>query len=325
MKDRLCDKPAKANNSRETSLNTKDFLDYLSARGCSENTLKAYAGDLGNFEQFLKAKQLRCTSVTPKILQQYVHQISQPEPISGKKLSPSTIWRRLASISSFYEWLRLQRNGKLHNPVKAIGRPRLRRGSPQAIDEAQLQTLLAQVSDLRDRAIIALLVGSGLRLSELFQLNRDTITVEQKQLADGQVRVLGIGTVIGKGNKERIFLIDRPTLEVVVQYLRTRSDAYPPLFVSNRRQRLSRREIQHIFKKWCRRLNLPAYKVHQTRHSYAERLANAGIPSIVLKELMGHASFSTTQGYFRIKRPRLTAEYFAAMELLAPPLTSSSK
>jgi integrase/recombinase XerC len=301
-------------------MDTKDFMDYLLARGCSENTLKAYAGDLANFERFIRAKKLRCTSVTPKILQEYVREISLPDPGTGEKLAPSTIWRRLASISSFYEWLRMQRNWKLHNPVKAVGRPRLRRGIPKAIDDGQVEVLLSQISDLRDRALIGLFFSSGLRLSEVFQLNRDTIRVEQKKTADGELRILGIGNVIGKGDKERSFLVDKPTLEIISDYLRTRKDGEKALFISNRRRRLSRREMQHIFTKWCAKLNLPNYHLHQTRHSYAERLANAGIPSIVLKELMGHASFSTTQGYFRIKRQRLTSEYFAAMELINPPV-----
>jgi integrase/recombinase XerC len=299
-------------------LETKDFLDYLLARGCSNNTIKAYAGDLENFATFITEKKLRCTSVTPRIVQEYVNQISLPDPATGAKLSPATVWRRLASISSFYEWLRMQRNGKFHNPVQAIARPRVRRGSPKAIDDRQIQILLQQVTVPRDRAFIALLISSGLRLSELHQLNRDTIRVEKKQLSDGQIRVLGVGSVIGKGGKERIFLVDRPTLETIGTYLRSRRDTVDALFVSNRRQRLSRREIQHIFSKWCRKLNLPSYHVHQCRHSACERLANAGIPSIVLKELMGHASFTTTQGYFRIKRQRLAAEYFAAMELINP-------
>ena len=299
-------------------MNTSDFLDYLLARGCSENTIKAYRGDLDNFETFVKVRQLRCTSVTPKILQDYVNQISLPDPTTGTKLSPATVWRRLASISSFYEWLRMQRNGKLHNPVKAIARPRLRRGTSKAIDDRQIEILLEQVTNARDKAFIFLFITSGLRLSELFQLNRDSIRVEKKQLPDGQFRVLGLATVTGKGNKERLVLVDRPTLEVIGAYLRSRRDDIDALFISNRRQRLSRREMQHIFRKWCRRLSLPDYHIHQLRHSYAERLANAGIRSIVLKELMGHASFNTTQGYFRIKRQRLAAEYFAAMELINP-------
>jgi site-specific recombinase XerD len=299
-------------------MDIKGFLDYLLARGCSSNTLAAYAGDLAQFETFLKERKLRCTSVKPKLVQEYVNLISRPDPAAGTKLAPATVWRRLASLSTFYEWLRIQRDGKQHNPVKAVARPRLRRGSPKAIDETQLGILLEQVTDLSDKAIFSLLVASGLRLSELYQLNRDTITVERKQLPDGQTRVLGVGVVVGKGDKERTFLIDSRTLEIVVQYLRSRRDSCPALFVSNRRQRLSRREIQHIFKKWCRRLNLPDYHVHQTRHSYAQVLASAGIPSIVLKELMGHASFDTTQGYFRIKRQRLATEYFAAMELVNP-------
>ena len=141
-----------------------------------------------------------------------------------------------------------------------------------------------------------LFVTSGLRLAELHQLNRDSINVERKEQSDGSIRVLGSGSVIGKGNKERVFLTDFPTLQVLGDYLRTRHDTCNALFISNRRIRLSRREIQYVLERWCKRLALPPFFCHALRHTYATRLANAGLPSITLKDLMGHASFDTTQG-----------------------------
>lgn len=286
----------------------EDFLTYLSARNLSPNTIAAYRSDLLQFQEFLRRTGTRITGVTPKLIQSYMNELT------GKANSARTVWRKLASISSFYQFLRVQSDGRVRNPVSLVLRPKFRRQNPSPIEDRQLAQLLDSITDIRDRALILLFLSSGLRLAELLQLNRDSIQVERKKEADGRERVIGVGTVIGKGNKQRTFLTDVDTLAALAAYLRTRRDSCPALFISNRRDRLSRRETQHILEKWCKRAGLPRFHVHSMRHSYATRLANAGIPAIILKELMGHASFETTQGYFRIKRQRLAAEYFAAME-----------
>jgi site-specific recombinase XerC len=301
----------------EPPMNVNDFLNYISARGFSPNTIRAYRADLKQFETFLRLRNIRVTAVHPKLIQEYANRLALPSG-DGQAPSAATVWRKLASISSYFEYLRVQSNGKINNPVDGVARPRLRRGVPKGIDEGELQRIISSISNVRDRAVVLLFVSSGLRLAELHQLNRDSITVERKQIPDGSTRVLGMGTVVGKGGKQRMFLLDAAALETLGEYLRTRHDNCAALFTSNRGLRLSCREIQYIFTKACERLGLPRLHIHQLRHSYAERLANAGIPSIVLKELMGHASFSTTQGYFRIKRQKLATEYFAAMELVTP-------
>ncbi|HZQ25295.1 MAG TPA: tyrosine-type recombinase/integrase [Terriglobales bacterium] len=292
----------------------KEFVEYLTARGCSGNTVSAYRTDLQQFEMFLRDHRVRCTAVQPRHIQEFSQYLIEAR--GGHPLAPATIWRKLASVSSYYEFIRYRSNGKINNPVPGVPRPRRRRSQPNAIDEAAIQQVLAGISNVRDRAMVCVFLASGLRLAELHGLNRDSISVERKPMPDGSIRVLGVGSVIGKGNKQRLFLVDLGALDVLTQYLRTRHDACPALFISNRGQRISRREIQHIFSMACEHVGLPRHHVHQLRHAYAERLANAGIPAIVLKDLMGHASFNTTQGYFRIKRQRLTSEYFAAMELV---------
>ncbi len=295
-------------------MNTKEFLDYIAARGYSANTVNAYKSDLSDFEAFLRERHVRATAARPQLIQEYVRELGSRT--DAEKLSPSTIWRKLATLSSYYEFLRVQTDGRVRNPVRAVARPRRRRADPKGIEDEPLERLLSGIANLRDKAIITLIVTTGLRLAELHQLNRDSINVERKQQPDGSVRVLGSGSVIGKGNKERAFLTDLPTLQVLGDYLRTRQDSCNALFISNRGMRVSRREIQYILERWCKRLGLPPVHIHSLRHTYATRLANAGLPSITLKDLMGHASFNTTQGYFKIKRQKLSADYFAAMELI---------
>jgi integrase/recombinase XerC len=205
-------------------------------------------------------------------------------------------------------------NGKIGNPVQLVKRPRRLRGQPKNIPADTWAALMEGVDSLRDRAIMSLLVSSGFRLSELQNLDRDTIHVKRQEPPDG-IRVLGLGTTIGKGGKVRIFLVDEATLEILAEYLADRGDDNKcPLFLSNRGVRIGKRNLQNILERWCKRLGLNRLHIHMTRHTYAQSLADSGISSIVLKELMGHSSFTTNQQYFQVNRHQLSASYFAAME-----------
>lgn len=289
------------------------FLTSLENRGCSPETIRAYRTDLKLFEIFLRAKKLRTTQVKPKLIEEFCRTAA-----GGSNASPGTRARRLATLSSYYQYLRANSNDHIKNPVSLVRRPRLGPSSPKAIGVEAVATLLSVIDNVRDRALLQLLVASGLRLSEAFQLNRDSISVEQETLPTGETRTLGTGQVLGKGRKERIFLVDLPTLEALTAYLSERTDTNPALFISSRGKRLSRRSIEDILHRWCKRAGMKPLRLHSTRHEFATRLANSGMPSIVLKELMGHNSFSTTQKYFRINRSTMAQQYFAAMQLCNP-------
>jgi site-specific recombinase XerD len=248
-------------------MNIDELLEYLTARNFSPNTIAACGSDLTQFAAFLRSSGTRVTTVTPKLIQTYINQLNTG--IEGEKPATATVWRKLASISSYYQFLRHQSDGKIRNPVTLVLRPKRRRGNPQAIEDSQLDRLLGSITSPRDYALIMLFLSSGLRLSELHQLNRDSIAVGKKPQADGSVRVIGSGSVLGKGNKQRTFLTDADTLTALGAYLRTRHDTCPALFISNRGQCLSRREIQHVLANWCERAGLPKYHIHALRHSYA--------------------------------------------------------
>jgi site-specific recombinase XerC len=128
----------------------------------------------------------------------------------------------------------------------------------------------------------------------------------------------GSGEVIGKGSKLRRFYVGTETIPIYAQYLTTRTDDHPALFLSERKGRLSARAIQFTLSAWCRKLGIPHIHPHQLRHSYATRLANAGINEMQLKDLMGHADFNTTLGYFKIREERIATGYFSAMEVYRP-------
>jgi site-specific recombinase XerC len=114
----------------------------------------------------------------------------------------------------------------------------------------------------------------------------------------------------------RKFFVDDQTILTYAEYLASRTDDNPALFLSERKQRMSIRAMQYTLAAWCKRLGLPHINVHRLRHSYATTLANAQINSMVLKELMGHSSFSTTQRYFKLSDTTLARGYHSAMEYL---------
>jgi site-specific recombinase XerC len=295
------------------------FLDHLrDERNCSPATIRAYKNDLQIFAQFAKDHGVRrANQIDHGAICEFIRSMKEsPNGRSGTPgLSDATIGRRLAVISSFLEYQRVATSPKLQNPIKRLRRKGKKNDDCKAVDEAVLDKLLSGISVLRDRVLIALFLASGLRLSELCQLNRDSIAFEMRVDSTGQQRFMGSGEVIGKGGKKRRFFVDGDTLKVYAGYLSTRADTLPPLFLSERKRRISPRAIQFMLSTWCKRLGLPPLHPHQLRHSFATKLANADIDSTHLRELMGHSSFATTLRYFRLHEQTLAAGYFSAMEL----------
>jgi site-specific recombinase XerD len=295
------------------------FLNHLSVnRKLSPETIKAYRADLVRFATFLTERGLRINQVTPTTMAEYILHMQQAEnPRFGRTgLSGVTINRRITAVRRYYEYLRATSNPKLKNPTVIIRHPRPRNDDPKAVDDQSLDTLLAGIDSIRDRTLFALFVATGLRLSEMWQLNRDSISIEIFTDELGRERRLGTGEVIGKRSKKRRFFFDGPTIDVVAAYLTTRIDANAALFLSERRKRMSRRAMQERLAYWTKKMGLPHAHPHQLRHSYATRLANANIDTNILKDLMGHDDLGTTNRYIHLHDQTLARGYFSAMEFL---------
>lgn len=126
--------------------------------------------------------------------------------------------------------------------------------------------------------------------------------------------MFGTGNVIGKKAKERAFFFSHEAIDAIREYLGTRTDDHPALFLSERKQRLSRPAIQDLVASWCRKLGIRPIHAHQFRHAFATRLANAHIDEMMLRDMMGHSDFQTTTNYFTLSDETRAREYFAAME-----------
>ena len=285
------------------------FATICLAQG-SPHTAKAYTSDLLQYGAFLRSHVVADADVfSPRIANQYA-QLLRDE---GKK--NATISRMLATLSSYCDYLRCEVAESLVNPFHKMPIRRTLQGNiePKPIDPVLLELLLGGIDDLRDRAMFRMFLSSGLRVSEMWSLNRDSISIIED--VDGSKRtIVGVGEVLGKGGKKRKFYVDQDALIVFAEYVTSRKDASAALFISERGTRLSIRGIQYRLEYWCKRFGAPHLNVHRLRHSFATELANNGIDPTVLRNLMGHSSFITTMRYFRLRDKTVRRRYFAAMQ-----------
>jgi len=296
------------------------FLETLKLqRGCTEQTIRAYRSDLGMFAMYMRDRGLsRITQVTNDVINGYIGQMQEKENprFSRTGLSQASIGRRLAAVSSYLEYVRGTSNANIRNPIREVKRRWKKNTAPKPVDQETLDRLMEGITNLRDRTLFTLFLCTGLRISEMCQLNRDSIVVQVKADQYGRETILGSGEVIGKGRKPRRFYVDDQSLEIYFEYLTGRTDDNPALFLSERKQRLSVRAVQYTLDAWCRKLGLGHINVHRLRHSYATKLANAGMDLLHLKDLLGHDNASTTHNYFRLTDNTLAVGYFSAMEFL---------
>lgn len=293
------------------------FMAYIEARTQSRNTLRAYRSSLERFAAYLDQEKLSADQVRRQTISGYINVMQRNRGRTREgQLSAATINRHLSVISQYYRWLQGEEEGRISNPVSLIHRPKVRNKKPRAVEEPILQALNKGIGSYRDKALILVLLYSGLRIDELRRLNRDSISAIRHVRRNGMIEFFGIGEVLGKGNKKRGFIVGPAGMKALKEYLiNSRSaDSLKPLFISSRKSRLSCRSMQHILGKWCQRLGLPHSHPHQLRHSFATRNVNAGMSLVVLQELLGHESLETLQRYYKIHGTRIKQEFFAAME-----------
>lgn len=299
-------------------MNYENFLEHLEAvKNYSPATVRAYRNDLKLIMDHLRENGIkRPRQINQRVIAELVGWMrSNPNGrVGATGLADSTIARRLAALSSFLDYIQATDDPGLQNPIKSLPHRWVKNREPKPVDDLTIDFLLNSIDNLRDKTLFFLLLATGLRVSEVQQLNRDTITFEPRVDKEGKVYATGSGEVIGKGRKTRRFYLRGFAVELLAEYLDKRSDDHPALFISERRQRMSVRAIQERLSTWCKKLGFSHINVHRLRHTYATRLANADIDSMVLKTLMGHASFNTTQQYFKLTDKTLSRGYFSAME-----------
>lgn len=270
----------------------------LVERGLASNTISAYRSDLLAYSCFLRARQLGLLTVRRADIMEYLAQ----RVVDGS--STRSAARLLSALRRFYAWC-LQENLLTENPTALIRSPAMGRPLPKVLTESEVQALLqapATGTDLglRDRAMLELLYGCGLRVSELVGL-----TVTQVSLQQGVLRVWG------KGNKERLIPMGDVSVDWLQRYLKS---ARPSLirgnsdvmFLSSRGAGMTRQAFWHRIRSHGLAAGITMnLSPHVLRHAFATHLVNHDADLRVVQLLLGHSSLSTTQIYTHVAQERL--------------------
>jgi len=285
----------------------QDFLTHLAReRHFSPHTVEAYRIDLLQFCDHLSGQMGRVPS-PPEVDRGAVRGFLGHLARAGFK--KRSVARKLTALRSLFG--HLSRQGAVPNdPTAGIRSPKLERRLPRFLDEEEARTAVEMpypedAAGSRDRAILELFYGGGVRLSELSGLDLGGVDVET-----------GTARVLGKGDKERIVPVGRKAAEALRLYLERRPDLIPPgvdderaLFLNRRGRRLTDRGIQGIVSRRLLRATGRRLSPHALRHTFATHLLNAGADLNAVKELLGHVSLSTTQVYTHVSVEHLKKVY----------------
>jgi len=277
------------------------FLTYLTTeRQVSPRTAEAYRGDLLRMAGFLRSlKRSAASDVRPVDLEKYITKLRT------EGLQSSTVARHGASIRSFYSYL--EETGLVReNPARHLEAPRLWKRVPRTLGRDEVVELLESPDTgtplgLRDRAMLEMMYGTGMRVSELVGLRLDEIDLDE---ATALVR--------GKGGKQRLLPLGRQAKSWLKKYLMKgrvavrNSSACKEVFVNNRGSILTRMGFWKILKKYALAKGVSARVTpHVLRHSFATHLLEGGADLRTVQELLGHSSIRTTQIYTEVEREYL--------------------
>ncbi len=305
--------PGKPEN-RRTNACLNAYIDFVrSEKSLSINTQMAYQRDLLSFVNWQQEKSRTTTS--RQDLQQYIGHLRQ----KGQKTS--SIIRAIASLRGWFAWQKT--TGRVaEDPLEAMHNPVRAKKLPAVLSKEEVEKMIASAPNCRDKLIVELLYGAGLRVSELVGLDVKDVNLSQRC-----VRCLG------KGSKERIVPIGRQALDSLQEYLESMkepkeesADGQPsakstqhvkqfkqvirPLFRDRAGNRLSRLVVWQVVKRLAKKAGVEkSLSPHTLRHSFATHLIENGADLRSVQELLGHANIVTTQLYTHVSRAHLRKAY----------------
>ncbi len=293
------------------------FLDYsITILNKSPNTIKEYNYDLAMFLKFIMLhfnlasskdfKDINISNLSLDVIKKIelndIHAFLAYLTTTYHSKA-ATRARKVSSIRVFFNYLSQKANLIDKNPAQNLETPKIEKRMPKYLTLDDSKKLLSVTSDEernkeRDYAIITLFLNCGLRLSELIGININDISFDDAKM-----------TVIGKGNKERTIYLNKACLQAINSYLEVRPkigikpSSIKALFLSERKERISKRTVQYVVDKELRRAGLDTkkYSTHKLRHTAATLMYQYGNVDIrALQELLGHESISTTEIYTHV-------------------------
>lgn len=295
---------------------TEEFLSWLAVeKGRSSNTLLAYRRDLSAYGRFLTDGRIEAAEVTEGVVESYLGFLRT----AGR--APSSVARALAAVRGYHRFMAVEAGAgsTTEDPAAAVDGPRVPSGLPKALSEDDVNSLLAAVTGddpraRRNRAMLEVLYGCGLRASELVGLSLVDLDLDS-----------GLLRAFGKGSKERVVPVGRLARQALTAWLgpggrpelaparwARRGDA-EAVFLNIRGGRLSRQGAWAVVRQYSQRAGLVgSLSPHVLRHSCATHMLDHGADIRVVQELLGHSSISTTQVYTRVSNERLKRVYESA-------------
>lgn len=290
----------------------EDYLFELSTiYGRSENTIMSYRRDLRMFQRYLAEHKISFKELTAQDISSLLAEIS----VNHSRASQA---RLLSSVRGFYDFL-FQNEIIGSNILSHYDSMKVPLRLPKALSTDQVSALINSIPgnseiDLRDAAVIEILYGTGMRISELVNLSMNDLLLEDQLIS-----------VIGKGNKQRLVPVGRYAYQSLVSWLgsegrmkilgksRRSRDSLDAVFINMRGNRLSRQGAWFILKERANRVGLgDKLSPHVLRHSCATHMLDNGADIRVVQELLGHVSIATTQIYTKVSSERIRSVYFSA-------------
>lgn len=283
----------------------EEFIHYLAVeRGLADNTLDSYNRDLNQFLGFLEKEKVKdVQKATRNMVMSYLLFLQK------RGRATATVSRHLAALKSFYHFL-LREKYIEKDPTANLESPKLEKKLPRVLAVNEVEMLLNQPkgsepAELRDKAMLELLYATGIRVTELIQLDVNHINIDM-----GYIRCFG------KGSKERIVPVGSFARRCVDEYLHKgrvkliKNKAEQALFVNQHGRRLTRQGFWKIIKKYARRAGISKeITPHTLRHSFATHLLENGADLRSVQEMLGHADITTTQIYTHLTKGRLREVY----------------
>ena len=277
------------------------YLDFLEIeRGLSQNTIDAYRRDLTEFLEFCLSKNVEdINKIERTHINGYILKLHE------NKLNPTSVMRKTASLRGFFKWLCANEICE-KNPALTLEPPKVPQKLPKVITAEEINIILSENLNKREKVILELLYGCGLRVSELVNLKIHDIDISAKYLQ-----------CTGKGSKERIVPIGSKALHAIKMYIKERDfilqktrKTSKNLLLTEEGKNITRQEVYNFIHKLGEKIH-KSISPHTLRHTFATHLLENGADLRVVQELLGHSDVSTTQLYTHISKKRLKEVYFA--------------